>query len=228
MTYGEDLSRVHHEGFVDHPREVASMVRAMAPPPGLVVDLGCGSGVMARELVDAGYDVFGVDISAPMVELAVELVPEARFVCGSVHEVDLPADCAVVTAVGEVCNYLFDPAASLGLFSRVRAALRPGGLFLFDVAGPGRGSATPVAVREGDGWLVIAAKRERGDLLVRDITVFRRVDEVAGGHYRRSDEQHVLRLYEPAVVEQALADAGFRVDRLADRGQGWAVFAAWA
>jgi SAM-dependent methyltransferase len=34
---------------------------------GLIVDLGCGSGLWARGLVDAGYRVLGIDISEAMI-----------------------------------------------------------------------------------------------------------------------------------------------------------------
>lgn len=45
-----------------------------------VLDLGCGTGLpTARQLVDAGFEVVGVDLSRRMVELAREYVPGATF-----------------------------------------------------------------------------------------------------------------------------------------------------
>jgi SAM-dependent methyltransferase len=95
---------------------------------GLVVDLGCGSGLWARELVDAGYEVLGIDISGAMIELSRNRVPEAEFRVGSLFEVEIPS-CNAVTAVSEVLNYLFDAEneeRGLGrLFQRVHDALVP-------------------------------------------------------------------------------------------------------
>ncbi len=176
-----------------------------------MVDLGSGSGILARLLTDAGYDVLGVDISDDMVRLAARHAPAARFVRAPLIDVDIPP-CVAVTAVGEVLNYAFDPRSGLEhllpLFQRVAGALRPGGVFLFDVAGPGRGG--PTGRREhfadADGWTIRAVHVEDIDeaTLVRHITLVTR----DGDAYRRHDERHVLRLYQPDDVEAALAEAG--------------------
>lgn len=55
------------------------------PPGSHVLDLGCGTGLpTARQLVDAGHRVTGVDLSPGMLKLAVDNVPEAEF-----HELDI-------------------------------------------------------------------------------------------------------------------------------------------
>lgn len=47
-------------------RDVASFVLGgLPPPPGRVLDVGCGDGWLVRELADRGYDAFGVDPEAP-------------------------------------------------------------------------------------------------------------------------------------------------------------------
>ena len=55
--------------------------------------------------------------------------------------------CAAVTAVGECLNYSFDAKNCLPalrrLFRRIFSALEAGGIFIFDVAGPGRAGAPP-------------------------------------------------------------------------------------
>jgi 2-polyprenyl-3-methyl-5-hydroxy-6-metoxy-1,4-benzoquinol methylase len=52
----------------------------LLPSGGDVLDVGCGAGVpVARVLVDAGFNVTGIDISTSMLELARMHVPEATF-----------------------------------------------------------------------------------------------------------------------------------------------------
>lgn len=75
------------------------------------MDLGCGSGMLAGILTDAGYDVLGVDVSQDMIELASANAPKASLRRGSL-DVDLPPAVAV-TATGEALNYAIDPRASL-------------------------------------------------------------------------------------------------------------------
>jgi SAM-dependent methyltransferase len=197
--------------------KATSTIGRSAAKKHLVVDLGCGSGVWARELVHAGYDVLGVDISAPMIRLARKNAPGARFVKRSFREMQLP-HCDAVTALGEVINYLFDPGVNAdqldGFFARVHAALRPDGVFIFDVAGPGRGGRT--GRREGGSigtdWAILFRVEEdkRREKLTRTIASFRRVGKV----YRRTTEIHAQRLYTADKIADQLRAAGFRVRRL--------------
>jgi SAM-dependent methyltransferase len=60
---------------------------ASIPSGGRVLDVGSGTGLpYAGALVEAGFDVVGVDVSSRMVELAREHVPGARFVEMSMTE----------------------------------------------------------------------------------------------------------------------------------------------
>lgn len=213
--YGADLARAHHEGFGGFARgAAAALLDALGPVhrSGLVVDLGCGSGILARIVTEAGYQVLGFDLSPDMVRLARDHAPRARFVTAPVLDAAIPP-CVAVTAVGEVLNYAFDPRTGLStlglLLGRVAGALRPGGILLFDSAGPGR--AGPTGRREassgGNGWSVrsVAEEAGSGTTLVRDITL------VTAD--RRHQERHVLCLYPPGDVEDAVRAAGFAAVR---------------
>ncbi|HEX4960705.1 MAG TPA: class I SAM-dependent methyltransferase [Thermoanaerobaculia bacterium] len=222
-SYSDDLAYIHDAGFGDFARGAApgllQTFRRNGVKDGLVVDLGCGSGIWAEILLGEGYEVLGVDLSPGMLALARQRAPEATFLQASLHEVELPR-CAAVTALGECVNYLFDPedadvpsAASLQrLFARVYAALRPGGLFVFDVAEPGQ--VPPDQPRKGMtsglGWVIQVEVREdpKARLLTRSM-IFHRLLE--GDRIRRGEEVHHQRLYTKKEVKAALAGAGFQV-----------------
>ena len=57
---------------------------------GRMGDLGCGPGHVSAFLAGHGADVIGVDLSARMVEIARERVPEAEFVQGDLRDLPLP------------------------------------------------------------------------------------------------------------------------------------------
>lgn len=238
--YGADLAAVHHAHFGNVARAAASelltRLSAAGFDRGLVVDLAAGSGILCRHLVDAGFQAFGVELSAPMLRIARAVVPEATLVQGSLWSTPLPGKIVAVSAVGEALSYAADTAAGLsGLRERLAAvyrALAPGGLFLFDVAGPGRSGPTGQRERtfSWDGGLLHLVEREdrANRRLTRDITVFQRL----GRLYRRSDETHRLVLYEPERLEALLDGTGFSWERLAayrDTGflPGWHGFVAW-
>ena len=243
--YGPELASVHHDGFGDIAAEAAVVVDdrlgQAGLADGLVVDLGSGSGVLARHLTDAGHRVLGIDLSPAMVALAEQSAPDATFRCASIHDTELP-DAVAVTAIGEIANYAADERAGWdalgGLVERVRAALVPGGLFLFDLSGPGRAGpeSRRTVNREGDGWFISAESTESGDgtRLDRAITLFR---EASDGRYERIDEHHTLVLFEPERVVRLCAEHGFDVEHRARIGAtatestaplGWTVFEATA
>jgi SAM-dependent methyltransferase len=223
-AYQDDLAYIHDTGFGEFARGSApgllKLFRQHSITEGRVVDLGCGSGIWAKELTDSGYEVVGVDISPAMIELARQRVPEAEFHVWSFFQFRLPA-CRAVTALGEVFNYLFDPNNSLRMLRRVCKgvfdALPPGGLLVFDVAEPGRCKGLTQRFREGEGWACLveyhhdATKQQ----LVRRIVSFRKHGEA----YRRREETHRQQLYEGTRIARLLRDIGFRVRLVRNYGE---------
>jgi SAM-dependent methyltransferase len=213
--YNEDLAYIHNVGlgdFIDSASPgILEFLHRHGVGSGLVVDLGCGSGVLAATLVAAGYQVLGVDASAAMIRLARRRVPAAKFVASSAQNVKLPA-CAAVTATGETFNYLTSTSRRSGLrsmFYRIFAALQPGGIFIFDVAEPvlARAENNSISFARGKDWEILREKQRdpSGQLLTRRIVAFRKI----GSLYRRSEEVHWLRLYDRSEVMSMLRDAGF-------------------
>src|SRR6266849_5609861 len=98
-AYENDLAYIHDVGFSDFAKNSApgllEMLRQNGITGGLVVDLGCGSGLWARELSQAGYDVLGIDISPAMIEMARNRVPDGEFRQTSLLKADLPRCVAV-------------------------------------------------------------------------------------------------------------------------------------
>lgn len=216
--YKDDLAYIHDVGYAAFALKSApgilDTLRRHKIQGGLVVDLGCGSGLLARALTDAGYQLLGVDISEAMIRIAQSRVPEAEFRLESLFSAELPP-CDAVTSISECLNYLFDTTggnqALPRLFRRIYKALNPGGVFVFDMGGPGQvePGVRAKGFSEGEDWVVLVEKEEdeNRSLLTRRIISFRKV----GSQYRRSDETHVQRLYRAADVAAELRKVGFRV-----------------
>lgn len=95
-----------------------------------VLDLGCGTGLpSARQLVDAGCEVVGVDLSHGMIGLARKYVPDATF-----HRRDIagltPDGLGRFDAVAAFFSLLMLPRSEIPVVLReVHDLLVPGGLF---------------------------------------------------------------------------------------------------
>ncbi len=216
--YSEDLAYIHDAGFSDFVLGAAPgllrILKRCGVQGGLVVDLGCGSGRWARILNDAGYEAIGIDQSRAFLRLARRAAPRSRFVLGSLFRVQLPA-CDAITAMGECLNYAFDeragPRELVRFFVRAHAALRCGGVLVFDLAEPGRvpEGGPRKSWSEGRDWaiLVETSGDARRRTLTRRIVSFRK----HGAAWRRSEEGHRLHLYEASRIAEALGAIGFRV-----------------
>jgi SAM-dependent methyltransferase len=222
--YKEDLAYIHDVGFSDYCLKSAPGILKILQKnninTGLVVDLGCGSGLWAQELVKFGYQAIGIDISPAFIDIARHRVPEAEFLVDSLFNAEIPP-CNAVTSIGECLNYLFDSENDnqrlVELFRRIHRALTPGGVFIFDIATPHQVSAetTTKGFTEGEDWIVLVEKEEKQEILTRRIITFRR----CGEHYRRDEEVHHQQLYKATDIVQALDQIGFRVETLKGYGE---------
>ncbi|HEX7307638.1 methyltransferase domain-containing protein [Lentzea sp.] len=107
---------------------LAAARAALVPParPGAVlVDLGCGAGLLAPHV--RGYHHVGVDLSHEALRQA--RTHGAQAIRADVTAVPLPDGCADVVVAGEILEHVPDPHAVVAEACRV---LRPGGLLVLD------------------------------------------------------------------------------------------------
>ncbi|GIH17250.1 class I SAM-dependent methyltransferase [Rugosimonospora africana] len=96
---------------------------------GPVADVGCGPGHVTAHLHELGLDVFGIDLSPAMVDIARREHPDLRFEVGSMTNLRLAdASVAALLAFWSLIHIPDDEIPTvLGHFRRV---LRPGGPLL--------------------------------------------------------------------------------------------------
>lgn len=210
--YRQDLALVHHRGFGFHADMCAPGILRLLEPirerDGLVLEIGCGSGLLTRHLLEGGHRVVATDASPAMLELARETAAGA-----DVRRITLPddplPDADAVVGVGHVLNYLPDVAAvERGLAAAARA-VRPGGIFavdLCDLEWARERADAPTRGWVGEDWaLVTEFSIPAPDRFVRQMATFVREED---GSWRRGDERHENVLIDTARVPALLADVG--------------------
>jgi SAM-dependent methyltransferase len=206
-----DLARIHHEGFGFHAEAVAPGILQLLEPVrargGLVLEIGCGSGLLTKYLVDAGHRVLATDASSAMVELAREYLPPQLVEVLRLPDDPVP-DADAIVSVGHPLSYLDDEAQLDRALAALAAALRGDGVLVFDICDFRWGEARrdePPRVWFSEDWVLITRTSvpDRGTFR-REMTTFVR----AGPLWRRDDEVHDNVLVDASEIPALLADHG--------------------
>jgi SAM-dependent methyltransferase len=216
--YGAELARIQAEAFGHLAREASpalvALLEAAAISVRRVYDVGCGAGITTRALVEAGFETTAVEPSPHLLAIARDEAPAATFVNASAYAMTFET-CGAVLAIGEVLTYHGeeDDAADRvqTFFAKAASALVPGGKLIFDLVDADGPTLDSRGFRTGEGWDILYETREDKDRarLVRHIVLYMREHD---GRYRRSFEEHHVRLFREADVRAWLARAGFTVE----------------
>ncbi len=211
--YRGDLALVHHLGFGFHADGCAPGILTLLEPVGarrgLVVELGCGSGLLTRYLVEAGHRVIATDASPAMVDIARDYAPGTE----AIYQLTLPDDplpaADAIVSIGHVLSYLPDEAAIDRALVAIAEALRPDGVVAIDLCdlewGETRRGA-PAFGRATDDWAIVTEfDVPSPNRFVREMAIFVRNDD---GSWRRDNERHDNVLVDTAAVPDLLAEHG--------------------
>lgn len=196
--------------------------------PRTVVDLGCGTGTLAIPLVQEGFHVTGIDLSADMLSVArrkLELFPvgsrwmregNIRWIQQDMRDWELPEPADSVISFCDCLNYLLDESDVARTFERTLQGLKPGGSFMFDVHHPRqfeRYETEQPFIYDEDNISYIWTcdlDAERHEIEHR-LTIFARAEETAKSEelFYRFEETHIQRAYEPQWLLAQLHEAGF-------------------
>ncbi|MEM9767388.1 MAG: class I SAM-dependent methyltransferase [Cyanobacteria bacterium P01_D01_bin.71] len=106
------------------------------PQNAAILDLCCGTGQLIQPLIAAGYQVTGLDSSAGMLNHARQNAPQATYLledARSFHQLE-QFDGAFSTSAS--LNHIMSLGDLKLVFRNVYQALRPGGIFAFDLNHP--------------------------------------------------------------------------------------------
>ncbi|MGH9025086.1 MAG: class I SAM-dependent DNA methyltransferase [Acidimicrobiia bacterium] len=211
--YQRDLALVHHLGFGFHADACAPGILQLLEPVrarnGLVLEIGCGSGLLTRHLVAAGHRVLATDASPAMLDLAREVAGDAE----AIRELMLPDDplpqADAIVGVGHALNYLPDESAIDRALIAIAGALRPDGVLAIDLEDLEWGRArrdVPAAGRAADDWAIVTEySLPSPKRFVRQMATFLRNED---GSWHRNDERHENVLLDTALVPALLAEHG--------------------
>lgn len=208
--YRDDLALVHHLGFGFHADACAPGIVKLLEPvrerDGLVVEIGCGSGLLTAHLLAAGLRVVATDASDAMLNLARSSAPGAV----EIRRLTLPTDpipmADAIVGVGHVLNYLEEESQINEALVAIAESLLPGGVTAIDLCdlawGAIRLNEPPKVWRTEEWALMTEFSVPQPNRYVRVMTTFVRQED---GTWRRSDERHDNVLIDTSKVPDLLA-----------------------
>jgi len=208
-----------YEGLLDlaiAEDDVSFVDRALALAQGAqVLDLGCGFGRHALGLAHRGYRVTGLELSAPMLELAREMAAS-----GHVTVEWLRRDMRDLAGLGPfdacICLYtafgFFSDGENRRVLEQVRDCLRPDGCLMLDVSNPlALMSAWPQrSWRESKNGVKLEATQF--DALAGRAISHRTLFRPDGTRVDLPETS--VRMYPPHELANLLRDCGFEVEQV--------------
>jgi SAM-dependent methyltransferase len=114
------------------------------PKEAQILDLCCGTGQLAQQLIARGYQVTGLDGSEKMLHYARENAPNAQFILGDARCFEFPSTFDAVICTDSALNHIMSLEELKSVFRHVYATLKEDGLFFFDLGLENRYSNIPV------------------------------------------------------------------------------------
>jgi SAM-dependent methyltransferase len=134
-SHFDEIATVYDESLPAHVvehylRKRTEYVRLTAPPPGRILDVGCGTGVLAARLAQDGYDAFGVDPSAGMLEILRSEHPEVKAQVASGTELPFEDGAFDLVLTVAVLHHIADRDDVRRTLTEMVRVARPGGRIL--------------------------------------------------------------------------------------------------
>ncbi|MBE9188115.1 class I SAM-dependent methyltransferase [Microcoleus sp. LEGE 07076] len=127
--YTNNRPRYHHAYLISPLLEMLATLQETCQTKLRVLDLGCGNGSLSHVIAEQGYEVVGIDNSAPGIAISRQSFPECQFIQADIYELpdtDLLQSFDVVLAV-EVIEHLLYPKE---LAKNAKRCLKPGGVLI--------------------------------------------------------------------------------------------------
>lgn len=178
-----------------------------------VLEVSCGTGNVTFELSALGYDITASDLSIEMLKIAKQrnasLCADVTFVRQDMRRIEVGNKVDAVVCACDGANYI-DAPGLIQFAQSSYAALKPGGILLFDLSSSYKLKSVmdgQVYFDERDDIACIWKNTfdETDNALALDVTLFVKKGEL----FERQHEIHKQYAHEVPNVRDALAQAGF-------------------
>jgi len=128
------MAEVPYDEWVDYLRLILTLNNSKAKS---LLDVCCGTGIVAEKLANLGYEVHGIDLSSPMIDVAHERAERTglpiSFSVADASQFELGREFEGAYSFFDSLNYLTEAEKVHDAIRCVARHLRPESLFVFDL-----------------------------------------------------------------------------------------------
>lgn len=205
--YDKLMSHVEYHRWADF---IACLIKRETDNPKHILELACGTGTLANHLIRLGFRVSGFDRSEAMVTEAKRKYKSnnLRFETGDFLDFPLERQYDAAICLYDSVNYLIKLEDLIRFLERIREALKPGGVFIFDIC-TRYNSRTNFRQYSDEGsingfhYSRFSDYNLRTHTHINDFQLYRNEDPSV--HYK---ERHVQRIYSTGQIRNSVKKAG--------------------
>lgn len=203
--------------------QIAYLRGHLPPPPGRVLDAGCGTGRHLLPLAQMGYRMVGLDLSRAMLRAAQQALSEsgseATLMRADLRSLPFARCFDAALCLESPLAYLHDDAALSAALRSLHRTLKPGGRLIADVfdyiATLGEEPLPPAVTRFTTPWgSVEVSEAHHYDARGRIWHMQQAFRVERAGRVEQFDIDHALRIRPAAEYVAALETAGFTAEEL--------------
>lgn len=183
--------------------------------PVRILDTACGTGNITIPMAEAGFELWGLDLSSNMLSLAENKARAAkrkiRFLNQDMAHMRLKEKFQAILCMCDGVNYIIEEADLKNYFSYVYAGLEEKGIFIFDISSYNKirsvlGNNTFHEEKNNKHYIWNNNFDEVSGTVEMDLIFFMPQGEL----YRKFEEQHIQKAYKWEYLYKLLSDTGFK------------------
>lgn len=214
-VYDELTKDIDYLKLADYLEEL--MLEYAKMKPKLVLDLACGTGSLTVQFAKRGYDMIGIDISADMLNCALERSTELEksplWVCQDMRSFELYGTVDAILCATDSLNYITDYNDLKSVFRLVKNYLNPGGIFIFDMNTPYKiekilGNNVFYEVHDDIAYIWQNSYNTDTRIATFDLTFFIKQSEQL---YKKIEEEQCQKAWSLDEIKSALDESGLRL-----------------
>ena len=130
--YDELMQHVNYHYWAHY---ISAILDNEAENPEYILELACGTGILAENLANYGYTIHGFDKSAEMISYANEKRggDSLKFQVGEFADFTVEREYDAAVCLYDSINYILNDDEVIDFLVKVNDALVPGGIFIFDI-----------------------------------------------------------------------------------------------